>query len=182
MASSKHYLGFVENTIDRCIYLKTSGRNFIFLVLYVDDILLATNDLGLLHETKKLLYANFEMKDLGEASFVLGIEIHRDRSRRLLGLSKMAYIRRVLERFDMQICAPGDVPIIKGDKFNKAQWPSNELERGSMKNIPYASVVGSLMYAQVCTRPDIAYAVNVLSRFQSNLGQEHWKVAKKVIR
>ncbi|KAF5476128.1 hypothetical protein F2P56_007864 [Juglans regia] len=126
-----------------------------------------------------MLSANFEMKDLGEASFVLSIEICRDRARGLLGLSQKAYIRRVLQRFEMHNCAPGDVPIIKGDKFNKTQCPKNELERDSVKNIPYASAVGSLMYAQVCTRPDIAYAVSVLSRFQSNPGQEHWKAAKK---
>ncbi|XP_038970582.1 secreted RxLR effector protein 161-like [Phoenix dactylifera] len=82
----------------------------------------------------------------------------------------------------MQNCAPGDVPIVKEDKFSKAQCPRNELERESLKNIRYASTVGSLMYAQVCTRPDIAYAVSVLSRFQSNPGQEHWKAAKKVMR
>lgn len=70
----------------------------------------------------------------------------------------------------MQNCAPGDVPIIKGDKFIKTQCPRNELEKESMKMIPYASTVGSLIYAQVFTRPDVAYAVSVLSRFQSNSG------------
>ena len=80
-------LGFVENKVDRCIYLKTNGSKFIFLVLYVDDTLLASNDVNLLHETKALLSKTFEMKDLGEASFVLGIEIHGDRSQNLLGLS-----------------------------------------------------------------------------------------------
>jgi hypothetical protein len=73
-------LGFEENEFDQCIYLKVSGSKFIFLVLYVDDMLLASNDLGMLHETKKMLTRSFDMKDLGEASFVLGIEIHRDRS------------------------------------------------------------------------------------------------------
>ena len=67
--------GFKKNTVDRCIYLKVSGSKVIFLILYVDDILLATNDLGLLHETKKFLSSNFEMKDMGEASYVIGIEI-----------------------------------------------------------------------------------------------------------
>jgi len=79
--------GFKENIIDRCIYLKVSERKFIFLILYVDDILLATNDLGLLSETEKFLSNNFEMKDMGEASYVIGIEIFRDRSQGLLGLS-----------------------------------------------------------------------------------------------
>ena len=67
--------GFKENTVDRCIYLKVSGSKFISLILYVDDILLASSDLGLLHETKKFLSKNFEMKDMDEATYVIGIEI-----------------------------------------------------------------------------------------------------------
>ena len=66
--------GFKENTVDRCIYLKVSGNKVIFLMLYVDDILLATNDLRLLHKTEKFLSSNFEMKDMGEANYVIGIE------------------------------------------------------------------------------------------------------------
>ena len=64
---------FKENTIDRCIYLKVSGSKFIFLILYVDDILLATNNLHFLYETKMFLSNNFEMKDMGEATYVIGI-------------------------------------------------------------------------------------------------------------
>ena len=90
---------FKENTVDKCIYLKVSGSKFIILILYVDDILLASSDLGLLHETKKFLIKNFEMKDMGEAAYVIGIEIFRNRSQRLLGLSQKAYIKKVLERF-----------------------------------------------------------------------------------
>jgi transposase InsO family protein len=174
--------GFKENPVDHCIYLKISGSKIIFLVLYVDDILLASNDLGLLRETKRFLFDNFEMKDLGEASFVLGIEIHRDRSRGILGLSQKSYISRVLERFNMSTCAAGDAPVVKGDKLSKLQCPQNDLERNEMKKIPYASAVGSLMYAQVCTRPDIAFAISVLGRFQSDPGMDHWRAAKKVLR
>jgi hypothetical protein len=134
-------------------------------VLYVDDILLASNDLGLLHETKRFLFDNFEMKDLGDASFVLGIEIHHDRSRGILGLSQKSYISRVLERFNMSTCSVGDAFVVKGDKLSKLQCPQNDLEMNEMKKIPYASAVGSLMYAQVCTRPDIAFAISVLGRF-----------------
>ena len=71
--------GFKENKEDNCIYAKFKSGNFIFLILYVDDILLASSDVRLLLETKKFLSSNFDIKDLGEASFVLGIEIHRDR-------------------------------------------------------------------------------------------------------
>ena len=159
-----------------------SGSKFIFLVLYVDDILLASSDIGLLHEAKQFLTQNFDIKDMGEASYVIGIEIHRDRSRGVLGLSQKAYINKVLERFKMKYCSPSVAPIIKGDKFSLDQCPRNNIEREQMKNIPYASAVGSLMYAQVCTRPDIGFAVGMLGRYQSNPGIEHWRAAKKVMR
>ena len=174
--------GFVENKVYQCIYCKVSGRKFIFLILYVDDILLASSDLGLLHETKQMLSNNFDMKDLGEASFVLGIEIHRNRSCRLLGLSQRAYVDRVLERFNMQLCKPGIAPVCKGDKLSLSQCPHSDIEKAQMKNVPYASALGSIMYAQVCTRPDIAFATGLLGRYQSNPGHDHWVAAKKVMR
>ena len=74
------------------------------------------------------------------------------------------------------------VPIQKGDKFSLMQCPKTDLEQKQMKNIPYAYVVGSLMYAQTCTRPYISFAVGMLGRYQSNPGLEHWKAAKKVLR
>ena len=93
--------GFKEHTVNRCIYLKVSGSKFIFLILYVDDLLLSTNDLHLLYETKRFLSNNFEMKDMGEATYVIGIEIFQNRSQGMLGLSKKSYINKVLERFRM---------------------------------------------------------------------------------
>ena len=89
------------NLFDDCIYHKFCGSKYIFLVLYVDNILLASNNIGLLHETKRFLAKNFEMKDLGDASFVLSIQIHRDRSRGILGLSRKSYIEKVLKRYGM---------------------------------------------------------------------------------
>ena len=174
--------GFVENKVDQCIYCKVSGRKFIFLILYVDDILLASSDLGLLHETKRLLSNNFDMKDLGEASFVLGIEIHMNRSRGLLGLSQRAYVDRILERFNMQQCKPGIAPVCKGDKLSLSQCPHSDIEKAQMKNVRYASALGSIMYAQVCTRPDIVFATGLLGRYQSNPRHDHWVAAKKVMR
>ena len=102
--------GFETNAVDECVYHKFVGSKHIFLVLYVDDILLATNDIGILHETKRFLSRNFEMKDLGEASFVLGIQIHRDRSRGILGLSQKNYIETVLKRYGMLDSKP-EIPL-----------------------------------------------------------------------
>ncbi|XP_031111850.1 secreted RxLR effector protein 161-like [Ipomoea triloba] len=82
----------------------------------------------------------------------------------------------------MKDCLPSVAPIAKGDKLSLDQCPKNDFERESMKDIPYASVVGSLGYVQVCTRPDIAFAVGMLGRYQSNPGLDHWRAAKKVMR
>ena len=82
----------------------------------------------------------------------------------------------------MEKCSASVVPIQKGDKFSLNQCPKNELERSQMEKIPYASIVGSLMYGQTCTRPDISFAVKILGRYQSNPRVDHWKAAKKVLR
>ena len=91
------------------------------------------------------------MKDLGEASYVLGIQILRDRANGILRLSQRTYIERILKRFNMHSCSLGKAQIMKGDKFSKAQSPQNDKEKDEIKVVPYASLVGSMMYAYVCT-------------------------------
>jgi hypothetical protein len=152
---------------------KVQERKFIFLILYVDDILLASSDVSLLLETKRFLSSNFDMKDLGEASFVLEIEIHRDRRKGVLGLSHKAYLEKVLKKFSMHASNPTPTPIVKGDKYGSFQSPGNQYEIDQMKSAPYASVVGSLMYAQVCTHPNLAFVTEMLGRYQKNPGIDH---------
>ncbi|RDX74031.1 hypothetical protein CR513_46266, partial [Mucuna pruriens] len=86
------------------------------------------------------------MKDLREAFFVLDIQILIDHSQGILRLSRENYIKKVLDRFGMKDSKLGDTPITKGDKFSLNQYPNNDLERNEMRKIPYASIVGSLMY------------------------------------
>ncbi|XP_052289903.1 secreted RxLR effector protein 161-like [Citrus sinensis] len=129
-----------------------------------------------------MLSYSFDMKDLGEAHYVLGIEIFCDRSRGILGLSQKTYIDCIFKRINLQSCAPRKAPISKGDKISKSQCPDNDVDKARMQTISYASIVDSLMYAQVCTRPNIVFPVGVLGRYLSNLGYEHWKAAKKVLR
>ena len=82
----------------------------------------------------------------------------------------------------MKNCSLSIAPIVKGDMFNLKQYLKNDLEREQMKNIPYALVVRSIMYAQVCTRLDLAFAIGILGRYQSNPGMDHWRPTKKVLR
>ena len=128
--------GFKENIVYQCIYMKVSGSKFIFMVLYVNNILLVANDIDLLIETKQLLFIHFDIKDLGEASYVLGIQIIRDRPSGIMRLSQQTYIESLLKRFNMQSCSFDKAPIVKGDKFSKGQCPQNDIERDQMKAIP----------------------------------------------
>ena len=101
-----------------------------------------------------------------------------DHSRGILGLSEKSYIDNVPSKFGMSNCAPGDTPVAKGDKFSLHQCPRNELERKDMEMFPYASIIGNLMYAQVCTRLNIAYIVGMLGKYLSNPSMDHWKKNK----
>jgi hypothetical protein len=106
-------IGVKKNEEDNYIYAKFKNGKFIFLVLYVDAILLASSDVHLLLETKGFLSSHFDMKDLGEASYVFRIEIHWDRRKGVLGLSQKPYIEKVLKRFNMHKCNPTPAPIVK---------------------------------------------------------------------
>jgi hypothetical protein len=122
--------------VDNYIYVKIRGSMFIILVLYVDDILLACSDNNLLHEADGFLSSNFDMKDLGDDSYGSSIEIHRDRTKSVLGLSQRAYIEKMLKRYHMYNCSDQPVPVVKGDKLGTFQGPRNQLKIDQMKLIP----------------------------------------------
>ena len=174
--------GFIKNVDEPCVYKKTSGSAIVFLVLYVDDILLIGNDIPMLQSVKVWLSNQFSMKDLGEASYILGIKIYRDRSKRMLGLSQSRYIDLVLKRFSMEGSKRGYLPMSQGIHLSKRMSPKTPEERDRMNSIPYASAIGSIMYAMLCTRPDVAYALGIVSRFQADPGEDHWKAVKNILK
>jgi hypothetical protein len=165
--------GFTMIEEDHCMYLKRSNSSFIILSLYVDNILIVGNNKEMIDTTKKWLSSNFEMKDMGEANYVLGVKIIRDRSQRLLGLTQETYIKKMLERYHMQDNKPMDTPVDKSLSLSCDMCPKTLEEKEKMSRVPYASFVGSLMYAMMCTRLDICYVVGLVSRYQSNPGQKH---------
>ncbi|KAJ9535780.1 hypothetical protein OSB04_un001068 [Centaurea solstitialis] len=174
--------GFAKSEFEPCVYTKFSGSIVTFLVLYVDDILLIGNDIPTLQSVKAWLSKCFQMKDLGEAAYILGIKIYRNRSRWLIGLSQGTYIDKVLKRFRMDESKKGFIPMQHGIVLSKAQCPESSQDKDKMKSIPYASAIGSIMYAMLCTRPDVAYSVSVTSRYQQNPGEAHWVAVKNILK
>ena len=135
--------GFIKNEEEPCVYKRASGSAVVFLVFYVDDLLLIGNDIQMLEATKYSLGKSFSMKDLGEAAYILGIMIYRDRSKRLIGLSQDTYIDKVSKRFNMQDSKKGFLPMSHGVSLSKSQCPSTPDEQEKMSVIPYASDIGS---------------------------------------
>ena len=148
----------------------------------MDDILIIENDVSVLQSVKIWLSKNFSMKDLREETYILRIKIYRDRSKRLLGLSQSTYIDKKLKRFSMEQSKRGYVPMVSGITLSKSMCLKTQNERTHMSMIPYASAIGSIIYAMLCTRPDVSYALSVTSRYQSNLGMGHWVAVKNILK
>ena len=174
--------GYHRCEMDHCCYLKKFNSSYIILLLYVDDMLIAGSDMQEINKLKKQLSREFEMKDLGAAKQILGMSIARDRVAGTLKLSQAKYINKVLEKFNMADAKARSTPLGSQLRLSKKQSPKTEEDIEHMAKIPYVSAVGSLMYAMVCTRPDIAQAVGVVSRFMSNPGREHWEGVKWLLR
>ncbi|GJU10984.1 putative RNA-directed DNA polymerase [Tanacetum coccineum] len=174
--------GFTQNLDEPCVYQKASGSNVTFLILYVDDIIIMGNHIPSLQSVKDYLGKCFAMKDLGEAAFILGIKIYRDRSKRLIRLCQNAYMDKILKRYKMDNSKRGHIPMQERLDLNKSQGAQTPIEVNRMKNVPYASAVGSIMYAVRCTRPDVAFAQNMTSRFQQNPGEPHWTAMKNILK
>ncbi|KAL5764004.1 hypothetical protein ACOSQ2_016598 [Xanthoceras sorbifolium] len=174
--------GFTRCQADHCCYIKRFDNSFIILLLYVDDMLVAGSNMQEIMNLKRELSKQFAMKDLGTAKQILGMRIKRDTKSGTLLLSQAEYIKKVLSRFNMQDAKPVSTPLGVHFRLSKEQSPKTEEERTHMAKVPYASAIGSLMYAMVCTRPDIAQAVGAVSRYMNNPGKIHWEAVKWILR
>ncbi|GJY21818.1 retrotransposon protein, putative, ty1-copia subclass [Tanacetum coccineum] len=140
------------------------------------------NHISSLQSVKDYLGRCFATKDLGEVAFILGIKIYRDMSNQLIGLGQNAYMDKILKRYRMDNSKCGHIPMQEKLDFNKTQGASTPKEVKRMQNVPYASAMGSIMYAVRCTRPDVAFTQNITSRFQQNPGELHWTAVKNILK
>ena len=176
------YLGFSRSAFDHCLYFKNLNSVPVFLLLYVDDMLIMGLNPKDVKYVQDMLCTNFDMKDLGDAQIILGIDIVRDRNKSELTLHQQSYVKKVLTKFNMVNAKPSTVPLAAHFILSKDQCPKTEEEVQKMHSIPYSNAIGSVMYLMVSTRPDIAYSVSCLSRYMSNPGQPHWEALKWLLR
>jgi Reverse transcriptase (RNA-dependent DNA polymerase) len=171
-------LGFKRLDSDRSIYLYARNDLRIIMPVVVDDMTLASKSQQAIDDFIKELSQHYDLRDLGPTTLFLGIEIQRDRANHSISLCQHQYILNMLERFKLTDCNSVQTPMDPGQRLDKSMGPSTPDDVAFMRQTPYLSAVGALMYLAVTTRPDIMNAVSILSRFNTNPGPAHWKAVK----
>ena len=170
-------MGFEQSDADPCLYIRPSDGSSV--CLYVDDLILAA-PAAAMESIKNTLKDHYSIKDHGTLSWYLGCSVDHNRSAGTLSLSQPAYVQEILQRANMADCKPVSTPIT--DRLYAPESAPAQEELDALKDIPFRETLGALLYLAVCSRPDIAFAVNQLSRHASNPRLVHWSAAKRVLR
>lgn len=164
---------FVQNQTDHCVYTRENDSEKVFIVIWVDDVIIAASNENVLMDVKKTLASKFKMKDLGRLRHCLGIDFNQ--TDHCVKMSQSKYVESVLKRFDMQNCKPRSTPCELKLTYHDGAEKITEVGK-------YREVVGSLIYLSVCTRPDLSYAVSKLSQYFAEPTVEQWATVKHVLR
>jgi len=174
---------YKRSKYDHCVYLcKFQDGSYIYLLLYVDDMLIAAKSQIDIDRLKAQLSKEFEMKDLEEAKKILDMEINRYKERGKLWLSHKQYLQKVLQHFGMhEDTKPLSTPLAPHLKLSSRLSLTTDEEQEYMAKVPYANAIGSLMYVMVCTKPNISQAVSVVSRYMHDPGKGYLQAVKWIL-
>jgi hypothetical protein len=164
--------GLRPSPADACLYVKRNGAQILIVLLWVDDLIICGSDRQQIEDFKRAISKRFNMKDLGDLKWILGMEVNRDRAKRTIKITQQAYINTLLKRFGMEDCKPLGSPA-EGDLVRD---PNGHPDR------EYMCLVGSLLYAAMITRPDIAYAVQAMGRHLQASNESHFLAGKRILR
>jgi len=170
-------IGFVPSPADPSLFTLTNKTSNVYLLVYVDDILIAGKDKATVSYIKEELLKKFEGRDLGEITSFLGINITRDRQNKTIKIDQSGMIESIIQQFGLEEAKTKTTPLSPAIKLSKSEGEPLDKE-----TFPYGTLVGKLMFLTVATRPDIAYTVGTLARFISNPNITHWQAAKGVVR
>ena len=175
-------LGFRRAEADHGVFYKEEKGELVIMAVHVDDCIITGSSEQLVEKSKKELNDLHSLTDLGPAHWLLGFKITRNLTERTLALSQHSYIDSILTRFNFNDLKPSSIPIDPNTPLSTTQCPTKLEDIAKMRNVPYREAVGSLMYAAMGTRPDIAFAVSTVSQFSHNPGWVHWEAVKRIFR
>ena len=173
-------IGYSRLRSDNSIYIYSKGDIKVLVPVFIDDITLVSKSDAAMALAVSELSKHFKLRDLGSTTLLLGIQVKQDASTGSISLSQEHYINELFERFNMTEANPLPTPLSPGSELSNIV-PSLE-EQAEMRSIPYLSAVGALQYLATMTRPDIAYAVSYLGRFNCNPAPAHWLAVKHLFR
>jgi len=160
------------------VYHLREGDDSLFVILYVDDITILGNSISKINSLKESLASRYEMTDMGEIQSYLGVDITRDHANCTMDINQTDYIQQVVERFGMRDANPVYTPLPAGMEAHLVKY-EDQASTSEIKK--YQQIIGSLLYAQIGSRPDISFAVARLSQYASNPSQQHLHLAKYVL-
>ena len=173
-------LGFRTSATDPGVFYARIGDKLLILAAHVDDCAMTGSSGKLITAYKSKLNDKFPLTDLGDISWLLGIKVTRDRAAHTISLSQSSYIDAILSCFSLSDAKAYATPMVPSVFYSKNDTPLSPSDVARMRKVPYCEAIGSLMYAAVATRPDIAFSVSVLSCFLENPGEVHWEAVKRI--
>jgi hypothetical protein len=150
------------------------GDGPLYIILYIDDITILGASLEVVKELKAKLAQRYEISDLGEIQLYLGIRISRDRQNKRLTIDQSGYVKDVLDRFGMADANPHHTPLLAGADTHLVKY---SLQASTLDIKHYQSLIGSLLYVQIGTRPDISFAISHLAQYAANPSPDHLHLA-----
>jgi hypothetical protein len=168
-------MGYVRTSADHAVFVRVRDGTLSIIILYVDDFIMGCKYLETINQDKESLQKYYQMTDLGELTWILGIHVTRDRSAGWIALSQEKYIEEILERFGKSDVRPISTPALPNEHLEKLTSPEIDVKS-------YQSAIGALMYPMLGTRPDLAYTVAALGRHAANPGDDHQRALDRAFR
>ena len=174
-------LDYITSRADPCVRIKKEDGNYTISNTYTDDTFGASNSDMEMGKRKEEIGKVWEIKDVGETEYFLGMRVQQDLKGGTICFTQRPYWEHVLNRFSLTSITPRNTPLPVGIILDSAMSPKTDSERKQMIDKPYRPILGSVMWGQLATRPDLSFSVSLLARFQSNPGIDHWNALMHVV-
>ena len=172
-------LGFTRSEAGHGVFFKRVGKDIVILAIHVDDGIVTGNNVALIKQFKEEMNKKYKITNLGPVYSLLGIKVTRDLVEKTISLSQQAYVEAIITKFNFDNLKPSSTPMDPSAPLTKSQSPTKLDDISKMRNVPYREAVGSLMYAAMGTRPDIAFTTSTMAQYLQNPGWKHWKAVKQ---